>query len=54
MYILLGCSENKKWERIDSAPTKKEAEYLKREYSIAFGSEWEFKIIEVEESEGWE
>jgi hypothetical protein len=39
MYSIIGCYKNIE-EIIDSANSQAQAEYLVREYSIAFGREW--------------
>lgn len=33
------------WEEIDSFDTEKEAREMLGEYSIAFGSDWLFKVV---------
>lgn len=40
MYVIVGLSQNGDREIIDSADTVQEAQYLTREYRLAFGPGW--------------
>lgn len=40
IFKVMGCLKGAEEELIDRADTKREAEYLVREYRIAFGSDW--------------
>jgi len=39
MYVIIGKYRGEK-EQLDTAKTMTEAQYLKREYEMAYGSEW--------------
>ena len=52
IYKILGRYQKRgytHWEEIDSAETMRDAEFMLREYRIAFGNEWNLKIIEVKD-----
>ena len=43
-YAIWGKLEGRNWEIIDTASSEKEAFELLREYVLAFGSGWKYKI----------
>ena len=51
MYVIKGCySQNNYIETLDTADTKEEADRLKTEYQIAFGSDWQIWISKINRS----
>ena len=40
IYKISGKYLNEEWEEIDTAEDKKEAEYLVKEYRMAYGKDW--------------
>ena len=44
-YKVIGRYRNNDYEEIDSAETKDEADFLRDEYRLAFGSEWLIKVV---------
>jgi|WetSurSiteA1Bulk_404760.scaffolds.fasta_scaffold140505_2 hypothetical protein len=45
MYLIVGKYQDSS-EVIDRASTLKEAYYLKGEYEIAYGNDWDIEVIE--------
>ena len=45
MFVIIGTYHGKS-EEIDSVETKSYAEYLLREYSMAYGKDWALRIVE--------
>ena len=43
-YKIMGKYKGQAWEVVDTATSKKEANYLLNEYRIAFGSDFTLKI----------
>jgi hypothetical protein len=48
MYQIIGKYQGKS-EVIDLADDKKDAEYMAREYAMAFGSEWDISICRFDD-----
>jgi len=42
-YLIVGTYQGKS-EVVDETETKKDAEYLAREYGMAYGNEWDISI----------
>jgi len=51
-YKIIGTYRGKS-EEIDIADDRKEAEYLRNEYALAYGSEWVVTIKEVPMGKGY-
>jgi len=49
-YKIMG-EYRRKTEEIDEVDTKKEADYLAREYRIAYGGDWRIWVDEEEDDE---
>ena len=45
MYKIMGRYGNGRAEEVDSADTRKEAEYLLAEYRLAYGAGWRLWIV---------
>ena len=43
-FKITGRYRNNDYEDLDTADTKEDAEFLKAEYKMAFGSEWLIKV----------
>ena len=50
LYKIMG-EYRRKTEEIDEVDTKKEADYLAREYRIAYGEDWRIWVEEDEEDD---
>lgn len=50
LYKIMG-EYRRKTEELDEADTKKEADYLAREYRIAYGEDWRIWVDEEEDDE---
>ena len=44
-YVIKGKYQNGAWEEIDTAKDEQEANYLTKEYIIAFGTGWQIKAV---------
>ena len=47
MYKIMGKYTGCSWEEVDNFNTRKEAESMLAEYSMAYGSDWTLKIVKV-------
>lgn len=45
MFKIMGRYEGGEEEEVDSAETKRDAEYLLSEYKLAFGAGWSLRIV---------
>ena len=44
MFEIWGKYQGQDWELIDEADNREEADYLSAEYTLAFGSGWQWRI----------
>ena len=45
MFKIMGKYRQMPWEEVDEAEDKDEADYLLKEYKLAYGEGWKLKIV---------
>lgn len=44
-YKIMGRYQRDEWEELDTSENSQDADYLVQEYRMAFGTEWEIKLV---------